>query len=199
MASDTDTAKTSERTREIVRELLALISFDQIDGEALRNTPGRVHRSFKELYGGYRQDPAAILALTFVRSGVDEMVAVTHVPFFSMCEHHMLPIIGTAHVGYIPDGRIVGISKIPRLIECYSRRLQLQERMTSDIADAFMRHVAPKGVGVIMSAEHTCMTMRGVNKPGSRTVTSAMRGLFKDDPKTRAEFLRLIEEGGRKP
>jgi GTP cyclohydrolase I len=148
----------------------------------------------RELYRGYEQSPSTILGRAF-KSGSDEMVVVGHVPFFSMCEHHMLPIIGTAHVGYIPDGKILGISKIPRLIECYARRLQLQERMTSDIADAFMEHVKPRGVGVILAAEHTCMTMRGVNKPGSKTVTSAMRGLFKDDPKTRAEFLRLIEEG----
>jgi len=182
------------RVRELIVELLMTISIDGIDEEARRNTPDRVARSMRELYRGYEQSPSTILGRAF-KSGSDEMVVVGHVPFFSMCEHHMLPIIGTAHVGYIPDGKILGISKIPRLIECYARRLQLQERMTSDIADAFMEHVKPRGVGVILAAEHTCMTMRGVNKPGSKTVTSAMRGLFKDDPKTRAEFLRLIEEG----
>lgn len=179
---------------DIVAELLASIT-EFIDPEARENTPARVSDAMVELYCGYECDPAEILSRTF-GSVSDEMITVRGIPLYSMCEHHMLPFIGSAHVGYIPDGRIIGISKIPRLIECFARRLQLQERLTSQIADAFMEHVMPRGVGVIISAEHTCMTMRGVNKPGTKTVTSAMRGLFKDDEKTRNEFLELIKIGG---
>jgi GTP cyclohydrolase I len=120
------------------------------------------------------------------------MVVVANIPVCSMCEHHMMPFIGHAHVGYIPDGRLLGVSKVARLVECYSRRLQLQERITSQVADAIMSHLAPKGVGVVIAAEHTCMTTRGVNRPGTRTITSATRGLFRDDEKTRAEFMSLI-------
>ena len=161
----------------------------------MENTPNRVRRAMDELYCGYDDDPGEILSRTF-ESISDEMVIVRGIPLYSMCEHHMLPFIGKAHVGYIPNGRIVGISKIPRLIECFSRRLQLQERVTSQVADSFMEFVQPRGVGVIIVAEHTCMTMRGVNKPGTKTITSAMRGLFKDDDKTRNEFLELIRMGG---
>lgn len=168
-----------------------------IDPEVLENTPGRVADAFEELFCGYGQDPDAILARVF-DSDTDEMVAVIDIPVFSTCEHHMLPFIGKAHVAYIPDGKIVGISKIPRLIECFARRLQLQERLTNDVADEFMRCIKPKGMGIIVIAEHTCMTTRGVNKPGTKTVTSAMRGLFKEDDKTRNEFLELVKLGSQR-
>jgi GTP cyclohydrolase I len=166
-----------------------------IDPEVMENTAQRVADAYEEMFCGYGQDPKAILARVF-DSTTDEMVSVLNIPVFSTCEHHMLPFIGKAHVAYIPDGKIVGISKIPRVIECFARRLQLQERLTNDVADAFMQCVKPKGMGIIITAEHTCMTTRGVNKPGTRTVTSAMRGIFKDDDKTRNEFLELIKIGG---
>jgi len=166
-----------------------------IDPEVLANTAQRVADAYEEIFCGYGQDPKAILSRVF-DSSTDEMVCVLNIPVFSTCEHHMLPFIGKAHVAYIPNGKIVGISKIPRVIECFARRLQLQERLTDDVANAIQTCVKPKGVGVIVIAEHTCMTTRGVNKPGTRTVTSAMRGIFKDDDKTRNEFLELIKIGG---
>lgn len=165
---------------------------DVTNAEVLENTPARVERALDELLSGYDLDPEAILARTF-ETDCDDMVVVANIPVCSMCEHHMMPFIGHAHVGYIPDGRLLGVSKVARLVECYSRRLQLQERITSQVADAIMSHLAPKGVGVVIATEHTCMTTRGVNRPGTRTVTSATRGLFRDDEKTRAEFMSLIE------
>ena len=164
-----------------------------IDSEAVKNTPDRVARAYGELFAGYQGDPAKVLSRVF-KDPHDEMVIVSGIPMFSMCEHHMLPFIGEVHIGYIPDGYLLGISKMARLVEIFARRLQLQERLTSQIADSIMEHVKPKGVAVVVSAEHTCMTMRGVNKPGARTTTSAMRGLFKEDAKSRAEFLELIKE-----
>lgn len=182
------------KIRDILNELATQAS---VDPEVLENTPSRVADAYEELFCGYGQDPEAILSRVF-DSDTDEMVAVIDIPVFSTCEHHMLPFIGMAHVAYIPDGKIVGISKIPRLIECFARRLQLQERLTNDVADAFMRCVKPSGMGIIVIAEHTCMTTRGVNKPGTKTVTSAMRGLFKDDDKTRNEFLELVKLGSQR-
>lgn len=178
-----------------IRETIDVLNTGgQIDPEVIANTPGRVARAMGELYRGYQCDPAKILERTF-EVDHDEMVIVANIPLYSMCEHHMLPFFGVAHVGYIPNGRLVGISKIARLVECYARRLQLQERLTSEMANSIMIHLAPKGVGVVIVAEHTCMTMRGVSKPGTKTITSAMRGLFKDDDRTRQEFLKLIELG----
>jgi len=167
------------------------IGAEHIDPEALENTPDRVARAYGELFGGYDQDPAEILSRTFEDS-YDEMVIVSPIKFNSMCEHHMLPFVGEAHIGYIPDGKLLGISKLARLTDMYAHRLQLQERLTSQIADSIMTFVEPLGVAVVIRAEHTCMTMRGVNKPGAKTITSVMRGIFKDDAKTRDEFLKLI-------
>lgn len=187
---------TNACVRNHIQAILEEMNFGgQIDPEVMENTAQRVADAYEELFCGYGQDPKAILARVF-DSTTDEMVSVLNIPVFSTCEHHMLPFIGKAHVAYIPDGKIVGISKIPRVIECFARRLQLQERLTNDVADAFMDCVRPKGMGIIITAEHTCMTTRGVNKPGTRTVTSAMRGIFKDDDKTRNEFLELIKIGG---
>lgn len=177
---------------EAVRDILIEgIGEENVDHEAQLNTPDRVARAYKELFSGYTADIPAILSRTF-EDAHDEMVIVRGIPMYSMCEHHMLPFIGTVHIGYVPDGKILGISKLARLVDAYARRLQLQERLTSQIADSIMEYVEPQGVGVVISAEHTCMTMRGVNKPGTQTVTSAMRGLFKEDPKARTEFLDLI-------
>lgn len=168
------------------------IGFENVDSEALQNTPNRVARAYSELFSGYEADIPAILSRTF-EDNHDEMVIVRGIPMYSMCEHHMLPFIGVVHIGYIPDGKILGISKLARLVEAFARRLQLQERLTSQIADSIMEFVGPQGVGVVVEAEHTCMTMRGVNKPGTKTVTSAMRGLLKEDSRSRAEFLELIK------
>lgn len=169
------------------------IGAQHVDPEALENTPDRVARAYHELFSGYTADETEILSRVF-DDPHDEMVIVKDIPMYSMCEHHMLPFIGKVSIGYIPDGKILGISKLARLVEIYARRLQLQERLTAQVADAIMKHVEPQGVGIVVEAEHTCMTMRGVNKPGTMTVTSAMRGIFKESAKTRAEFLGLIKE-----
>ena len=171
--------------------------FEQHDGvsaEAVMNTPERVDKANRELLCGYLQHPEEILIPLFDQEH-DEMVIVKDITFFSTCEHHLLPFFGTAHLGYIPDGKIVGVSKVARLIDCFSRRLQLQERLVSQIADSFMELVKPKGIGLVLEAEHTCMTLRGIKRPGAKTVTSAMRGNFKEDAMTRSEFLSLIKEG----
>ena len=175
-----------------VRELLAAIGEDpQRDG--LQNTPGRVARMFGEIFAGIGTDPGAVLAVTF-EADHDEMVLVRDIPFASVCEHHLVPFIGKAHVAYIPnaDGRITGLSKLARLVDGYAKRPQVQERMTSQIADTMLRVLEPRGVLVVLEAEHLCMSMRGVKKPGSLTVTSAVRGLFRDDARTRAEAMAFI-------
>lgn len=177
----------------ISRVLKYGIGSRNVDPEALENTPNRVARAYHELFSGYDADVTEVLSRVF-DDPHDEMVIVKDIPMYSMCEHHMLPFIGTVSIGYIPDGKILGLSKLARLVEIYARRLQLQERLTAQIADAIMKHVCPQGVGVVVNAEHTCMTMRGINKPGATTTTSAMRGIFKDDAKTRSEFLGLIKE-----
>lgn len=163
----------------------------------LAGTPERIDRMMSnELLRGYKQDPQELLKPIWEHD-TDDIVLVKGIPFYSMCEHHMLPFHGVAHVAYIPGGQIVGISKIARLVDCYARRLQIQERLASQVADALVLFVGAKGVAVVIDAEHMCMTMRGVEKPGARTVTSAMRGIFKDDAKARDEFLHLIDAGGR--
>lgn len=157
--------------------------------DGLIETPRRVTKAWRELTKGYRDDPEAILDKTFdVRS--DEMVVVRNMPFTSCCEHHMLPFLGHATVAYVPTDRVVGLSKLARLVDCYANRLQVQERMTTQIADAIMEHLKPQGVGVVISATHTCMSMRGVKKHGE-TVTSALRGLFKENAEARAELMSL--------
>ena len=168
------------------------IGVSNVNDEVLSNTPDRVARAYAELFSGYGADVSKILGRVFDDHN-DEMVIVKDIPMYSMCEHHMLPFIGVVHIGYIPDGKILGISKFARLVEVFARRLQLQERLTAQVADAIMEHVMPQGVAIVIRAEHTCMTMRGINKPGTQTVTSAMRGIFKEDAKTRAEFLGLIK------
>jgi GTP cyclohydrolase I len=161
---------------------------DTPERDGLRDTPGRVARMYAEVFAGLGEDPVEILSTGF-DEGYDEMVVARNIPFFSMCEHHFLPFYGIAHIGYLPQGRIVGISKLARVVDVLARRPQVQERMTAQIADAIVEGVAPMGVGVVVEAEHLCMVMRGVKKPGSRIVTSVNRGSFRTDPKTRAEFL----------
>jgi GTP cyclohydrolase I len=161
--------------------------------EGLLETPDRVVRSYDEFFSGYAQDPNEILAKTFSEvDGYDEMIVMNDIRFESHCEHHMVPIIGKVHIGYLPDKRVVGISKLARLVDVYARRLQIQEKMTVQIADTLQEVLQPKGVGVVVEAAHQCMTTRGVHKPGAALVTSRMLGAFRQDVSTRREFLAII-------
>src|ERR671913_342884 len=180
------------RATAAVRELLLAVGEDP-DRPGLRDTPARVARAYAETFAGLWQDPAEVLATTFDEDH-DEMVLVKDIPMYSTCEHHLVPFHGVAHIGYIPgeDGRVTGLSKLARLVEVYARRPQVQERMTSQIADALDEVLKPRGVLVIIEAEHLCMAMRGIRKPGATTVTSAVRGIFRDNAPTRAEAMSLI-------
>ena len=159
--------------------------------QGLKATPERVARAMRELTDGYGVKPEDVIADAIFDQDYDEMVVVRDVKFYSMCEHHMLPFFGQVHVGYLPKGKVVGLSKIPRLVEVFAHRLQLQERMTNEIAEALNSALAPKGVAVVVEARHLCMEMRGVETPGGRMITSCMLGTFRRDPRTRAEFLDL--------
>ena len=183
----------AEEARSAVRTLIRYIGEDP-DREGLLETPARVVRSYERLYGGYSQVPEQVLRTSFDSEGYDQVVMLRRVEFYSMCEHHMLPFSGSVTVGYLPseDGRVVGISKLARLVEVYARRMQIQERMTREIADAFEQITGARGVGVLVRAQHLCMVARGVEKQQSEMVTSALRGVFRDQPSTRAEFLRLV-------
>jgi GTP cyclohydrolase I len=174
-----------------VTKVLELLGEDP-QREGLLKTPNRVAKALKFLTEGYQQDPKEILGEALFSTSNDEMVLVRDIEFYSMCEHHMLPIIGRAHVAYIPNGKVVGLSKIPRIVNVYARRLQIQEQMTEQIADAILETIQPKGVAVVVHARHMCMEMRGVQKINSTTVSSALRGLFKSDERTRSEFYNLI-------
>lgn len=173
-----------------VSDMLSFIGEDP-EREGLRDTPGRVARMYQELFAGLHCNPAAELSAIFAEDH-HEMVVVRDISFYSMCEHHLLPFHGVAHVGYLPDGHIVGLSKIARLVDTLSRRPQVQERLTGQIADTLCQVLHPEGAGVVIEAEHLCMTMRGIKKPGARMVTSALRGVFRDSPETRAEFLSNV-------
>jgi GTP cyclohydrolase IA len=179
------------RAAAAVRELLLAIG-ENPDREGLRDTPERVARSFAEIYAGIEQSPDDVLTTTF-EIGHDELVLVRDIDMYSMCEHHLVPFHGVAHVGYIPshDGRVTGLSKLARLVDVFAHRPQVQERMTSQIADALVDHLQPRGVLVVIEAEHLCMAMRGVRRPGTRTITSAVRGQLRD-PATRAEAMSLL-------
>jgi GTP cyclohydrolase I len=179
-----------ESTQRIVRDLLVAIGEDP-DREGLRDTPRRIAAMYNELFEGLHKDPVEVLSVGF-EEGHDEMVILREIPFYSMCEHHFMPVHGEAHVGYLPDGRIVGLSKIARAVDIFARRPQVQERLTGQIANCIEEVLGAKGVGVVIEAEHLCMTARGVRKPGSKMVTSAMRGKFREDSNTRQEFLELI-------
>ncbi|WP_169164457.1 GTP cyclohydrolase I FolE [Cellulomonas taurus] len=179
------------RAEAAVRELLLAVGEDP-DREGLRDTPARVARAYQEIFAGLRQDAGEVLSATF-DIGHEEMVLVKDIEVYSTCEHHLVPFHGVAHVGYIPgeNGKVTGLSKLARLVEVYARRPQVQERMTGQIADALVEHLQPRGVLVVVECEHLCMSMRGVRKPGSRTITSAVRGQMRD-PATRAEAMSLI-------
>ena len=183
--------KKEEEFEQAITKVLELLGEDP-KREGLLKTPSRVAKALKFLTEGYDQDPKEILNQALFTTSNDEMVLVRDIEFYSMCEHHMLPIIGRAHVAYIPDGKVVGLSKIPRIVNVYARRLQIQEQMTEQIADAILSTIKPKGVAVVVHARHMCMEMRGVQKINSTTVSSALRGLFKSDERTRNEFYNLI-------
>jgi len=178
------------RIEAAVREILLAVGEDP-DREGLRETPARVARMYAELFCGLHTDPREHLAKTFTEK-YDEMVLVKDIRFESMCEHHLLPFFGKAHIAYLPHGKIVGLSKLARVVEALSHRPQVQERMTEQLADLLMQELEARGVGVILEATHTCMTIRGVRKPGSVCTTSAMRGVFKDNHSTRTELMSLV-------
>ena len=190
-------AKQKPSREEALKAVETLISYagDDLSREGLLETPKRVVKSYDELFSGYDKDPKDILSKTFEDvEGYDEMIIVKNIRFESHCEHHMLPIIGEAHVAYIPRSRVVGISKLARVVDLYAKRLQTQERMTAQVADAIWEVLEPKGVGVVIEAVHQCMSMRGVHKPESATVTSRMVGLFRSDSRTRSEFMDLLKK-----
>jgi GTP cyclohydrolase I len=179
-----------ERIRAAVREILLAVGEDP-DREGLQETPDRVARMYAELFSGLHVDPSEHLRKTF-NVKHDEMVLQKDIEFSAMCEHHLLPFMGKAHIAYLPSGKVVGLSKLARVVEVISRRPQVQERMTEEIAELIMREIAPRGVGVILEASHACMTIRGVRKPGTVCITSAMRGAFQTNPATRAELMALV-------
>ena len=181
----------SDHMPELVESLLEELGEDP-SRAGLKATPGRVSRALRELTDGYHVAPEDVVAGAIFEQDYDEMVLVKDIPFYSLCEHHMLPFFGTCHVGYLPKGRVVGLSKIPRLVETFAHRLQLQERMTKEIAEALNVAVTPRGVGVVVEARHLCMEMRGVQKTGGQLITSCMLGTFRRDARTRAEFLDLV-------
>jgi len=184
---------TSASFEELVREMIVRLGEDP-SREGLLSTPNRVHRAFEYLMKGYKEDPEVLLKNALFTVTYDEMVIVKDVEMFSLCEHHMLPFFGKVHVAYIPNGKVIGLSKIPRLIEIFSRRLQIQERLTTQIAETIQKAIDPQGVGVVIEARHLCMMMRGVEKQHSAAVTSSMLGCFRDEQETRSEFLSLIRQ-----
>ena len=182
----------AERIRKAVREILLAVGEDT-EREGLKETPERVARMYAELLGGMREDPKKHLRSIFTEK-YDEVVLLRDIPFYSICEHHLMPFIGSAHIAYLPTGAVLGVSKLARIIECFACRLQTQERLTYQIADFFMNNLKPRGVAVVMEASHSCMTIRGIKKPGSVMVTSALRGIFRRDPKSRSEVLGLMHK-----
>ncbi|MGB3750485.1 MAG: GTP cyclohydrolase I FolE [Arcobacteraceae bacterium] len=174
-----------------VKKILEHIGEDP-QREGLLDTPKRVQKAWEFMCSGYKQDPKEIMQSALFSSSNDEMVIVKDIEFYSMCEHHMLPIIGKAHIAYIPNGKVIGLSKIPRVVDVFARRLQIQEQLTEQIAEAITEAIAPKGVAVVIDARHMCMEMRGVQKICSSTITSALRGIFKKEKKTKDEFLSII-------
>lgn len=182
----------NKRIEDAFREILIAIGEDP-DREGLKETPSRVARMYEEVFSGLNTDPRRHMQVTFTEEQHDELVLVKDIPFYSMCEHHFVPFMGKAHVGYIPqDGSVVGLSKLARVVEEIAKRPQLQERITSEVANIIMEEINPRGVIVVIEAEHLCMSMRGVKKPGSKTVTSAVRGIFKSNSKSRSEAMSLI-------
>ena len=191
--TDQPATLTSATYEELVREMIIRLGEDP-DREGLSRTPERVEKAMNFLVKGYKDDPEALLRKALFTVTYDEMVIVKDVEMFSLCEHHLLPFFGKVHVAYIPNGKVIGLSKIPRLIEAFSRRLQIQERLTTQIAEAIQNAIEPQGVGVVIEARHLCMMMRGVEKQHSSAVTSSMLGSFRSEEETRTEFLSLIRQ-----
>jgi GTP cyclohydrolase I len=191
MLTDAGAAEAKESIVDSVRNILEAIGEDP-NRDGLRRTPERFEKAFRFLTSGYQQDPEKLLNGAMFSVCYDQMVLVKDIEFYSLCEHHLLPFFGKCHVAYIPDKKVVGLSKIPRLVNMFARRLQIQERLTNQIANSIQQKIAPLGVGVVIEGRHLCMAMRGVEKESSQTVTSAMLGSFKDNPKTREEFLSLV-------
>lgn len=184
-----------KRIEKAVAEILCAVGEDP-KREGLQGTPGRVARMYAELLDGMRHEPAEHLESVF-HEKYDEIVLLRDIPFYSVCEHHLMPFIGKAHVAYLPAGKVLGVSKLARIVDSFSRRLQLQERLTEQIADFLMVNLKPQGVTVVLEASHSCMTIRGIKKPGAVMVTSALRGIFKSDPRSRAEILSLMHRSDR--
>jgi GTP cyclohydrolase I len=194
-SGDQDGPSPDPRVEGAVREILAEIGEDP-DRDGLVGTPGRVHRMYTELTAGYHVDPERLINGAVFEVDYSEMVVVKDIPFYSLCEHHLLPFFGSAHVAYIPRGRVVGLSKIPRIVEMYARRLQVQERLTKQIAYYIQERLVPQGVGVVVESTHLCAVMRGVRKPGTVMTTSAVLGLFRSRDRTRAEFFAHLDRPG---
>lgn len=185
----------TERIRKAAKEILLALGEDT-EREGLKKTPERVARMYAELLGGMHEDPKKHLRSVFTEN-YDEIVLLRNIPFYSICEHHLMPFIGSAHVAYLPSGTVLGVSKLARIVDCFARRLQTQERLTYQIADFIMSSLKPNGVAVVLEASHSCMTIRGIKKPGSEMVTSALRGIFRRDPKSRSEVLGLMHNGNK--
>jgi GTP cyclohydrolase I len=185
----------TERIIKAVKEILTAVGEDT-EREGLKKTPERVAKMYVELLGGMHEDPKKHLTSTFTEN-YDEIVLLRDIPFYSICEHHLMPFIGSAHVAYLPTGSVLGISKLARIVDCFARRLQTQERLTFQIADFLMESLKSQGVAVIIESSHSCMTIRGIKKPGSVMVTSALRGIFRRDPKSRNEVLSLMHNSNK--
>jgi len=182
----------ADKIEKAVKDILVAVGEDT-QREGLKRTPERVARMYAELLGGMYEDPDKHLRGVFTEN-YDEIVLLRNIPFYSICEHHLMPFIGSAHVAYLPCGMVLGVSKLARIVDCFARRLQTQERLTYQIADYIMNSLKPQGAAVVLEASHSCMTIRGIRKPGSSMVTSALRGIFKRDPRTRSEVLSLMHQ-----
>jgi GTP cyclohydrolase IA len=193
-----DIKRPTQAEAEAAVRTLLLWTGDNPDREGLKDTPRRVAKAYREMFNGYAQDPAEELGRTFEEvAGYDDMVLVKDILFHSHCEHHMVPIIGKAHVGYLPDGRVLGLSKIARVVDIFAHRLQTQEAMTAQIAGVIQDVLNPRGVAVMIEAEHMCMAMRGIRKQGSTTLTSTFTGSFKDNPEEQVRFVTMVRDGNR--
>jgi len=184
-----------ERIEKAVKDILSAVGED-VEREGLKKTPTRIANMYAELLAGMHEDPKQHLRSVFTED-YDEIVLLRDIPFYSICEHHLMPFIGSAHLAYLPSGVILGVSKLARIVDCFARRLQTQERLTGQIADFIMNNLKPRGVAVVLEASHSCMTIRGIKKPGSVMVTSALRGIFRRDPKSRSEIMSLMHKGNK--
>jgi len=195
MANKDKTGVDIERIRKAVMEILLAVGED-VEREGVKGTPVRVASMYAELLAGMHEDPKKHLRTVFSES-YDEIVLLRDIPFYSICEHHLMPFIGSAHVAYLPLGTVLGVSKLARIVDCFAHRLQVQERLTDQIADFIMDSLKPRGTAVVLEASHSCMTIRGIKKPGSVMVTSSLRGIFKKDPKSRNEVMSLMHKGNK--